>query len=61
MWAFRSTGLESIEIPQSVEEIGEGAFENCSKLATALLPAHLKATKRDQFRGCGALKEIMEY
>ena len=39
---INATGLETIELPETVEEIGVYAFYNCSNLATVNFPSNLK-------------------
>lgn len=49
--------IESVELT-AVEEIGEYAFEGCSKLAEAKLPKTLKTVRKNAFLGCSAMKSI---
>ncbi len=50
------TGLTSINIPNSVTEIGGDAFENCTRLTSVTLPNSL--TYLTGFRGCTGLTAI---
>ena len=51
--------LESVEIPDSVERIGKGAFYYCSvKMQSIKLPANLKKLEGKTFWGCRSLKEV---
>ena len=45
------TSLQLIDLPNNVEEIGEGAFECCS-LQTITLPNTLKTIRRNAFHDC---------
>lgn len=44
--------LESVEIPETVVEIGTGAFYNCMSLTSPLLPNSLKKIEEKAFMGC---------
>ncbi len=51
--------LESVEIPDSVEQIEIGAFYYCSRnLQSIKLPANLKKLEGATFMGCRNLKEV---
>ena len=59
--AFRGCGkLEDIEIPTSVEEIGEMCFYECSSLSRVTFGSGsvLKRIGKEAFRGCKELREI---
>ncbi|MBR7083785.1 MAG: leucine-rich repeat protein, partial [Oscillospiraceae bacterium] len=47
--AFRATSLEEIEIPASVESIGDYAFWGCENLKTVKLNEGLKTIERNAF------------
>ncbi|MDE7426651.1 MAG: leucine-rich repeat domain-containing protein [Muribaculaceae bacterium] len=51
--------LETIELPDGLEEIDEGAFYNCHSLVTVNLPQSLKILRRELFYACRSLKEII--
>jgi len=51
--------LESIEIPSSVNSIGEGAFVGCHNLKEIILPSGLTCIPNNCFRECYNLKEII--
>jgi hypothetical protein len=53
-----SKSLKEVEIPNSVEEIGEKAFKNCISLKEIKLPSNLKILQEEVFSGCSALKKI---
>lgn len=57
-WAFRSSGLETITIPETVQEISFGAFQECACLREIKLPSKLKTIEENAFRGCTALRTI---
>lgn len=50
--------LSSVEIPESVIEIDNGAFSRCAKLATITLPSSLMLIGNQAFSFCVGLKEI---
>ena len=58
-WAFRfCKNLTTIEIPDSVTEIGELAFEFCSNIEKVKLSNKLTILKRQTFSCCEKLKEL---
>ena len=56
--AFAASGVESVSMSDAVTAVGEGAFSNCSKLKSAVLPKGLKELKKSLFSGCSALEAI---
>ena len=50
--------LESIEMPDSVEDIGIFTFNDCEKLKKVKLPAGLEKIKTFCFKGCKSLEHI---
>ncbi len=50
--------LESIDIPGSVEYIGEYAFENCSSLKQITLPDKITKISAGMFTGCSSLEAV---
>ena len=57
-YAFHGKNIESAVIPDSVTEIGEGAFYSCPKLCEVTLPQTLKEISASLFSGCWALESI---
>lgn len=56
--AFAASGVESVSMSDAVTAVGEGAFSNCSKLKSVVLPKGLKELKSSLFSGCSALEKI---
>ena len=56
--AFTASGVESVSMSDAVNAVGEGAFSNCSKLKSVVLPKGLKELKSSLFSGCSALEAI---
>ena len=56
--AFAASGVESVGMSDAVTVIGEGAFSNCSKLKSVVLPKGLKELKKSLFSGCSSLAAI---
>ncbi|MCM1047474.1 MAG: leucine-rich repeat domain-containing protein [Clostridiales bacterium] len=56
--AFEYSGLESINIPDSVKVIGENTFTSCMALKKAILPDKLKEIKENTFCWCKDLEEV---
>lgn len=57
-YTFRSTALETFNIPDSVEKIGTRAFSN-TKIEEVVLPKELKELKPDTFTKCSNLKRVV--
>jgi hypothetical protein len=49
--------LVSVELPESITEIGENAFSSCRSLTTINLPSGLTYIGEDAFSGCESLDE----
>lgn len=47
--------LQSVTIPDTVEEIGTAAFKNCTSLETAVIPESVTEIADDAFDGCDNL------
>lgn len=56
--AFAASGVESVSMSDAVTAVGEGAFSNCLKLKSVVLPKGLKELKASLFSGCSALEKI---
>ena len=59
-YAFHSTALKEVNIPDTVTEIGEHAFDTRQTLRTAVIPASVRTIGRDAFCGSSDL-EIHAY
>lgn len=55
---FAGSLFEFLILPQSIESIGEGCFENCNKLKSIKLPDQLSSIGEGCFKGCYNLKSI---
>lgn len=53
--AARGTAITSIVLPQSIKNIGERAFNNCSKLESAVIQGVLDTLGNHAFAGCNNL------
>lgn len=49
--------LKSVIIPDSVKEIGKGAFEGCSGLMSVTIPESVVSIEQKAFDSCSSLKE----
>ena len=56
--AFSKSGLESIDIPDSVTTINRSAFSDCSSLTCVRLPQGLEVIEAFTFTGCTSLVRI---
>ena len=60
--AYFSYGVDSlisITIPNSIDTIGEGAFQECSGLQSITLPDSLPVIANNTFKGCTSLDSII--
>ena len=57
-YAFLGTPLSSINIPNSVTEIGKCAFYKCSNLETLIFPTKIKTLTQSLCAFCPALKTV---
>ena len=55
---FGNTGLETVELPEGLEELEWRAFEDCSQLKSINLPSTLKKIGESAFEDCTALTGI---
>ena len=58
-YAFVSSLIEEIIIPDSVKEIGAYAFSECSNLKTVILPLVLSCIEEGTFNHCTKLSQII--
>ena len=58
-YSFSGSGLTSIAIPNTVQHLGNGVFENCASLATATLPNHLDTIPAYTFSSCESLTDYI--
>lgn len=56
--SFSHTGLIDVVIPDTVSEIGDGAFYGCPKLETVVVSKNVTTIERDTFRENSQLREI---
>lgn len=56
---YRCENLESVEIPESVTDIGTWAFENCKALKTIDIPDGVEGIAEEAFYGCENLDNIV--
>ena len=56
--AFSYSDIESVMIPNTVTEIGYGAFEGCGQLVTATIGKSVRTIWETAFAGCGSLTTL---
>lgn len=57
--AFANSKIKSIQLPSSLEMIGEYAFQTCKNLKELRIPASVKHIGSGAFGGCSALTSIV--
>lgn len=55
-FGFRGLWMESVTLPDSIKNIGIGAFSFCSELSSVTLPEGLTVIRENTFRGCTDLQ-----
>ena len=65
-WAFGSSWgstnypiLVSVTLPEGLQSIGDGAFDDCSELTSVTLPEGLQSLGGIAFRGCSSLTSVL--
>lgn len=58
--AFADSHISALSIPNSVTEIGGGAFSDCSNLASISIPNTITTLNRT-FSGCSSLEKIIDF
>ena len=56
--SFNNARVVSVEIPDSVTEIREGAFSGCERLERIRLSTRLLVIRKNAFQGCVSLSDI---
>ncbi len=56
--AFSGCALQTLDLPETLSEIGRGAFSDCAALAAVSLPAGVSDVGAYAFSGCGALEDV---
>ncbi len=57
--AFCNGKFTSIQLPETVTQIGTGAFQNCSNLKSIQIPSKIKVLFQMTFSNCRALESIV--
>ena len=57
-FAFASSSLENIQLPDCITTIGDHAFSGCSSLKSIQLPDGITTIGDHAFSGCSSLKSI---
>lgn len=53
--AFKNQNIKSVVMPDTIEEIGESAFENCEKLEYVKIPPSVEIIGKKSFKDCTLL------
>ncbi|MDE5567464.1 MAG: Ig-like domain-containing protein, partial [Muribaculaceae bacterium] len=54
-----SSNISSVNIPWSIEIIGDNSFLNCTKLKSVVIPNNVKWVGDNAFAGCGSLTSVV--
>lgn len=58
-YAFSGSKVKSVYLPESVAEIGEGAFQDCSSMASVSFAESVKAIGDKAFSGCSSITSFV--
>ena len=58
-YAFSSTGIRSVEFPDSVYWLGEGAYSHCVGITVIVIPEKVDHINNRLFEGCTSLKKVI--
>ena len=58
-WDLDESRLEAIELPETIEKIGEGSFSGCAELITITLPKGVKEIAAGTFENCQKLETLV--
>lgn len=56
--AFYGSRVSSVILPESIEEIGNSAFANCTAITSLALPEGISLVSESTFEGCTRLQQI---
>ena len=58
--AFKGcTSVETFVIPETVDSLGTGVFENCTSLVGAQLPSNITSIPANTYKGCTSLETML--
>ena len=57
-YAFQSSGLTSVVLPDTVTSLGTSVFQDCAALTSATVGEGIAAISNYTFRDCTALAEV---
>ena len=57
--AFQGNSMRFVQLPGTLLELGEGAFQNCANLESVTLPPNLSSISDNCFKNCTSLREII--
>ena len=57
--AFAELDVSIVNLPESVTEIGDDAFRDCTKLVSVFLPEGLETIGKAAFRGCVSMRVLI--
>ena len=57
-YAFAGTQISALTIPETVESIGDHAFDGCTSLTNIEIPGNVRSIGNYAFRSCSAFTEI---
>lgn len=57
-YAFENCAVKEITLPESITEIGQGAFKNCKSLESIVIPNSVETLYSETFFGCTSLETV---
>lgn len=57
-YTFRGSGLKTIELPETLESIGNSSFRSCTSLESIVIPDKVRTIGKNTFRSCSQLQQV---
>lgn len=57
-WLYVAPNITSLELPNSLEELGDDALRDCSQLSSFDIPRRVKSIGNGAFANCGSLESV---
>ena len=57
-YTFRGSGLKTIELPETLESIGNSSFRSCTSLESLVIPDKVRTIGKNTFRDCSKLQQV---
>lgn len=59
VWNFAGCNFSSVSIPNSIKQIGDNSFVNCTNLKSIVIPKNVQEVGTFAFKGCTSLSSVV--